>query len=75
MFINRHLAINLGGVHGAETATIDLHALEGELGISAGNEYDLDFFHAERHTTESNFRIDTSMEFTNCGVIIPKVPK
>ena len=28
----------------------------------------LDFFQAERHSTESNFQIDTSLEFTNCGI-------
>ena len=29
-----------------------------------------DIFHAERHTTESHFRIDTTIEFTNCVPII-----
>ena len=32
-----------------------------ELGIAPGNVYALDFFFAERHTSESNLRIETSL--------------
>lgn len=60
-FINGRLAIDLGGVHGPESATVDLDAMAQELGITPGNTYTLDFFFAERHTSESNFRIDTSI--------------
>lgn len=60
-FINGRLAINLGGVHGAQSQTVDLDAMAAELGISVGNTYPLDFFFAERHTSESNFRIDTTI--------------
>jgi len=60
-FINGRLAIDLGGVHGAESQTVDLDARAAELGISIGNTYPLDFFFAERHTSESNFRIDTTI--------------
>ncbi|MEI9948669.1 MAG: hypothetical protein WDO74_06705 [Pseudomonadota bacterium] len=34
----------------------------------------LDLFHAERHTAESNFRVDTNLAFTNCGTIIEEPP-
>ena len=68
VFINGVLGIDLGGVHGAMTATIDLDAQAGQLGITPGNIYNLDFFFAERHTSESNFRIDTSIaSFVDCG--------
>ncbi|WP_438029462.1 fibro-slime domain-containing protein [Sorangium sp. So ce233] len=60
-FINGRLAIDLGGIHAPESATIDLDARAQELGITPGNTYALDFFFAERRTTESNFRIDTSI--------------
>jgi fibro-slime domain-containing protein len=60
-FINGRLAIDLGGVHGAMSQTVDLDASAGQLGISPGNIYTLDFFFAERHTSESNFRIDTTI--------------
>jgi fibro-slime domain-containing protein len=66
-FINGRLAIDLGGVHGALSATIDLDARAAELGITPGNVYSLDFFFAERHTSESNFRIDTTLVFVDCG--------
>jgi fibro-slime domain-containing protein len=65
-FINHKLAIDLGGVHGAESQTIDLDAQAAALGITVGAEYALDFFFAERHTVDSNFRIDTTIGcFTN----------
>jgi fibro-slime domain-containing protein len=60
-FINGRLAIDLGGVHGEQTATIDLDAEADNLGITVGGTYNLDFFFAERHTSQSNFRIDTSI--------------
>ncbi|AKT43777.1 lipoprotein [Chondromyces crocatus] len=60
-FINGRLAIDLGGVHGAMESTVDLDARAAELGITPGNRYTLDFFFAERHTTQSNFRIETSI--------------
>jgi fibro-slime domain-containing protein len=71
VFINGKLAIDLGGVHGQETKDIKLDDQAAALGIVKGNIYALDLFHAERHTTESNFRVDTDLEFTNCGEIVP----
>ncbi len=62
VFINGRLALDLGGVHGPETATIDFDAQAASLGITAGNVYTLDAFHAERHTVQSNFRIETSID-------------
>ena len=57
VFINKKLVIDIGGVHGNSPGTIDLDT----LGLSMGNTYSLDVFHAERHTTQSNFRIDTTI--------------
>lgn len=67
VFINGRLAIDLGGVHAAATQNIALDREANRLGIAPGNEYALDFFQAERHATQSNFQIDTTLEFTNCG--------
>ena len=61
MFINGRLGIDLGGVHGPLEASIDMDAMAGDLGITVGQTYPLDFFFAERHTSESNFRIETSI--------------
>jgi fibro-slime domain-containing protein len=72
VFINKKLAVDLGGVHGAESITISLDQLAGMLNIVKGTTYDFAIFQAERHTTESNFRFETSIAFTNCNPILPK---
>lgn len=61
LFINNKLAIDLGGVHGAQSQAVDLDASAGALGIQVGGLYPMDIFHAERHTSQSNFRVDTSI--------------
>jgi fibro-slime domain-containing protein len=62
VFVNSKLAIDLGGLHSAMEATADFDALAGQLGLVAGSTYAMDIFHAERHTNESNFRIETTIE-------------
>lgn len=62
VFINGRLALDLGGVHGAMTASVDLDARAADLRISPGRTYDIDLFHAERHTGQSNFRVTTTLE-------------
>jgi len=57
VFINKKLVIDIGGVHGNTGASIKLD----DLGLTPGQIYPLDVFHAERHTVESNFRIDTTI--------------
>ncbi|MBL9022158.1 MAG: fibro-slime domain-containing protein [Myxococcales bacterium] len=70
VFINGKLAIDLGGLHQALSETIDLDARAAELGITVGETYPLDLFHAERHTSASNFHIESSLEFSNCAPIV-----
>jgi fibro-slime domain-containing protein len=72
VFVNNKLAIDLGGLHPPQSDTLNLDAKAAELGIVPGNEYPLDFFHAERHSTGSNFKVQSSLTFTNCDPIIPK---
>lgn len=62
IFVNKKLALDLGGVHGAQSQTIDFDASAAQLGITLGSVYQLDVFHAERHTTESNFRMVTTID-------------
>jgi fibro-slime domain-containing protein len=57
VFINKKLAIDIGGVHGNTAASVNLDT----LGLTVGTTYPLDVFHAERHTVQSNFRIDTTI--------------
>ena len=67
VFINGRLAIDLGGLHPPASAEIELDAARDSLGIEPGREYGLDLFHAERHSASSNFRVDTNLEFSQCG--------
>jgi fibro-slime domain-containing protein/RHS repeat-associated protein len=57
VFINNRLVVDLGGVHGAAAGSVNLDT----LGLTPGSTYAFDFFFAERHTTESNFRLTTSI--------------
>jgi fibro-slime domain-containing protein len=40
-----------------------------EFGLVPGEVYNLDMFQAERNPTGSNFRIETSLDFKECGVL------
>lgn len=75
VFINDTLAIDLGGLHSSKTKTVHLDEIAGKLGIEKGKTYGLDLFHAERHSTASHFRIETTLEFTDCGTFVPSDPK
>ena len=61
VFINRKLAIDLGGIHATETATVMLDAAASGLAMIKGERYQLDIFFAERHTIGSTFTIRTSI--------------
>jgi fibro-slime domain-containing protein len=71
VFVNGHLGLDLGGLHSQVSGTIDLDAQAGKLGITKGNNYTLELFHAERHTIASDFRVDTDLVFVDCGLIVP----
>jgi fibro-slime domain-containing protein len=75
VFINGHLAIDLGGLHVPSDATIDLDQSATALGLAQGNDYSFELFQAERYTPGSTFRVDTNFAFTNCGTVPPDVPK
>jgi fibro-slime domain-containing protein len=68
-FINGHLAIDLGGLHPQQTDTIMLDDRAAELGLVKGNVYPLELFHAERHSTGSHFRIDSTLSLVDCGSV------
>jgi fibro-slime domain-containing protein len=65
VFINKKLVIDLGGRHSQLTGSVSLDS----LGLTKGSVYDLAVFNAERHTVQSNFRIDTTLAYSNCGVV------
>jgi fibro-slime domain-containing protein len=65
VFIDNKLVIDLGGRHGQMSKSVEIDS----LGLTVGDEYDLAVFHAERHTSESNFQIQTTLAFTDCGQV------
>lgn len=67
VFINDILVIDLGGVHGAMSQSVNLDS----LGLTVGNDYSFDLFFAERHTVASSFRIDTSIKLRDTEVPEP----
>ncbi len=58
VYINGKKVIDIGGVHSKTDTSVTLDS----LGLVPGKTYDLNFFFAERHTTQSNFKIETTLE-------------
>jgi fibro-slime domain-containing protein len=69
VYVNEQLFLDLGGVHGAATASFTEEDLKAG-GLIAGQKYLLDIFFAERHTTESKFAITTTLALDS-----PQVPE
>jgi fibro-slime domain-containing protein len=58
VFINNRLAVDLGGVHPRQAGSITLDdATAARMGLVKGNAYEMALFHAERHTSSSNFEL------------------
>lgn len=68
VFINGRRVIDIGGVHSAVSQTINLDRLDW---LVDGQTNTLKFFFAERHRTQSNFRIDTTLTLRNAE--LPRV--
>ena len=67
VFINRKLAIDLGGIHAIMSQTVDLDAQARMLGIAPGGIYSMNILFAERHPTGSDFVVETTIsEFAVC---------
>ncbi len=59
VFIDGRCVIDIGGVHGRTAQTVDLDRLDW---LDDGGVYRLSFFFAERHRTQSNFRVETTLQ-------------
>lgn len=60
VFVNRKLAVDLGGVHGAQSGGVNLAAFAATANLEVGKVYEIVVFQAERHTTQSNYRLTLS---------------
>lgn len=65
IFVNRKLAIDIGGIHGAISGSVNLDVAQTKLGLIDGETYSLDIFFCERQTSGSNFRAKTSIDISN----------
>ena len=61
-------ALILGGPHHQLQGTANLDGMSAQLGITKGQDYPMDIFHAERHTDASHFNVSTTIK---CFVPIP----
>ncbi len=69
VYFDKKLGIDLGGVHAAQSQSVNLDTL---MAGKASGDYSFDFFFAERHTTQSNLMITTSLVFTNPPNDVPE---
>ncbi|MCB8931943.1 MAG: fibro-slime domain-containing protein [Chthonomonadaceae bacterium] len=71
VFMNGKLAVDLGGIHSTASGSVNLDSSAAALGITDGNVYTMKMFFAERHTTQSTFKIQTNLDLTST----PPVPE
>eukprot|EP01113_Clastostelium_recurvatum_P002585 TRINITY_DN1108_c0_g1_i1.p1 TRINITY_DN1108_c0_g1~~TRINITY_DN1108_c0_g1_i1.p1 ORF type:complete len:1586 (-),score=287.00 TRINITY_DN1108_c0_g1_i1:35-4792(-) len=62
VFLNNQRVVDLGGVHGPQSASFNLDSIAAGLGMTVGNNYRFDFFYCERHTAGSTIILSTSLE-------------
>jgi len=69
VYVNNQQVIDLGGIHNAQTGTVNFDQQAATLGLTIGQTYNMDIFHAERHVTESHFRMQTKFECLTSYII------
>ena len=61
VFINHRLAVDIGGLHSEQRRMVQLDDVRAQaLGLQGGEIYEIALFHAERHTSASNFNLTLS---------------
>lgn len=66
IFVDGKIALDLGGTHYPFEGTIVFD----NLGLTKNESYNMDIFHAERHTSASNFRIETNIACFKSTVVV-----
>src|SRR5690606_17264728 len=78
VFINGRLAVDIGGIHGATNRSVTLSSnidmstgqiYDARFDVFEGGIYEIALFQAERHTSESNYKL-TLAGFLNTGTSI-----
>lgn len=62
IFIDGKLALDLGGLHEPFSEQILIDDFADKHGLLKNSSYQMDIFHAERHTVESNFHVETTID-------------
>ena len=61
MFVNKKLAVDIGGIHTPQDGTITISAANAaSFGLTNGGVYEVEVFQAERQTTSSSFKLTLS---------------
>lgn len=71
VFLNRKLAVDLGGLHPLTLGSISLDLESQRLGIVKGGTYPMHLFYAERHIPNAALRIDVPAADFGCSVSMP----
>jgi fibro-slime domain-containing protein len=67
VFLNRRLAVDLGGIHQTRRGTVTLDDRSQDLAIVRGRLYPMHLFYAERHLVNAALHIDvTAADFAVC---------
>lgn len=64
VYIDNKLVVDIGGLHLPQERSVKLD----DLSLTVGETYSFHLFFAERHTTQSNFRIDTTINLIEKAV-------
>ena len=70
VFIDNKLVVDIGGQHGQVAGAVDLDT----LGLIPDSTYNFHIFYAERHESESNFRMHTSIDLkTEASLLLKNI--
>jgi fibro-slime domain-containing protein len=73
VFVNGQLAVDIGGVHGAQTGSVTLDAATATTyGLTVGQVYEIVVFQAERHVTQSSYKLTLGQFNRTYTVCSPK---